>query len=412
MNRRVVITGIGVVAPSGTGKDEFWANTVSGAVCIDRITRFDAGRYPVSVAGEVKAFSPTDYFPLRLLRKTDRFTQFALVATELAIRDAGFKLKDEDPDRVGIMIGNCLGGWEFAETELRELYVHGVKEVSPYQATAWFPAAPQGQISIFYGLKGYSKTVVADRAGGTVALGYAARTIMNGQADVIFAGGAEAPITPYAFLCCNTYGLLSNGNGGNPSAAYRPFDRNRNGLVIGEGAGMLILEELEHARKRNAVIYGEIIGYGMTCDGHHHSKCGPNGKQFSRAMRLSLERGGAKPEEVDYICADGVATLVGDKIETEAVKEVFGSHAYRLAVSAPKSMIGNLYGAAGAVDLITTLLAMNHDIAPPTVNYETPDPACDLDYVPNRPQKRRIKTALVNSRGQGGINATLLVRKV
>ena len=410
MKKRVVITGLGVIAPNGTGKQEFWENIIHGRSFIKSIERFDASQYPSRLAGEIKGFRPEDFMPLRLAKKIDRFTQYALVASDLAIRDANLALDAEDSGKIGIIIGNCLGGWEFAETELRNLYTQGVAGVSPFQATAWFPPAPQGQISIYYKIKGYAKTVVADRASGNVAIGYAARLIEEGSADVVLAGGSEAPVSPYALLCCNTGNLLSTRNE-NPAAAYQPFDQNRCGMVIGEGAGILIVEELEHALRRGARIYAEVKGFGWTSDGYHTTEFAPDGLQYARAIKTALQQGDTTPEAVDYICADGLGSRVGDAIETRVIKHVFQEHAAKLAVSAPKSMFGNLLGASGVIDAIIGIMAMNDGIVPPTVHYETPDPECDLNYVPNQSIQRNLDCVMVLSRGQGGVNAALLLNK-
>lgn len=409
--RKVVITGLGIVAPSGTGKAAFWDGMKEGVSFITPISKFDASRYPSRIAGEVKELEIPDSFSKRLLKKLDRFSHLALVATDLALKDGRVELAEEDLNRVGVFIGNALGGWQYAETELRDLYVEGLDGVSPYQATAWFPAAPQGQISIYYGIKGYSKTVISDRASSLMALGYAARTIKKGNADLILAGGTEAPVTPYALLCCNTCGSLSTRNE-EASNAYRPFDGRRDGLVIGEGAGIVVLEEMEHALKRGAPIYGEVVGYATNCDGYHRVDFDPEGEQLARAIKTALDESKLPVSEVDYICADGAATEDGDRSETRAVKKVFGDRAYKIPVSAPKSMIGNLLGASGAVDLITTLLSMENDCVLPTINYQEKDPECDLDYVPLKPRSQEVTTALIHSRGRGGINAVLAVKKV
>lgn len=411
MIRRVVVTGIGVVAPSGVGKTAFWDGMKKGSSFVSSISKFDASRYPSRIAGEVKELSFPDSFSKRLLKKLDRFSHLALVATDLALKDAKIELVEENLSRVGVFIGNALGGWQYAETELRDLYVEGLEGVSPYQATAWFPAAPQGQISIYYGIKGYSKTVIADRASSLMALGYAAKIIKKGNVDVVLAGGTEAPITPYALLCCNTYGSLSTRNE-EAVSAYRPFDGTRDGFVIGEGAGILVLEEMEHALMRSAPIYGEIVGYATNCDGYHRVDCDPKGEQLARAIKIALHESRVSLREVDYICADGAATESGDRSETSAVKKVFGEEAYKIPMSAPKSMIGNLLGASGAVDLISTLLSMEHDYVLPTINYQERDPECDLDYVPLRSRPQEITTALIHSRGRGGVNTVLVTQKI
>ncbi|MBW2651596.1 MAG: beta-ketoacyl-[acyl-carrier-protein] synthase family protein, partial [Deltaproteobacteria bacterium] len=323
MSRRVVITGLGIVAPSGIGKAAFWDGMKEGTSFISPISKFDASRYPSRIAGEVRELKIPNSFSKRLLKKLDRFSHLALVAADLALKDGNVELADENLNRVGVFMGNALGGWEYAETELRDLYVEGLDGVSPYQATAWFPAAPQGQISIYYGIKGYSKTVISDRASSLMALGYAARTIKKGNADLILAGGTEAPITPYALLCCNTNGSLSIRNE-EASSAYRPFDGTRDGFVIGEGAGIVVLEEMEHALERGAHIYGEVAGYSTNCDGYHRIDFDPKGDQLAVAIKTALHKSEVSTGEVDYISADGDATANGDRSETRAVKKVFG----------------------------------------------------------------------------------------
>ena len=409
--RRVVITGLGIVAPSGIGKATFWDAMKTGASFVTPISKFDASLYPSRIAGEVKELKIPNSFSKRLLKKLDRFSHLALVAADLALKDGKVELADENLNRVGVFVGNALGGWQYAETELRDLYVEGLEGVSPYQATAWFPAAPQGQISIYYGIKGYSKTVISDRASSLMALGYAVRTIKKGNADLILAGGTEAPVTPYALLCCNTNGSLSTRNE-EASSAYRPFDGTRDGFVVGEGAGIVVLEEMGHAIERGAYIYGEIVGYSTNCDGYHRIDFDPEGDQLARAIKTALHESGLPSREVDYICADGDATERGDRSETKAVKKVFGKEAYKIPISAPKSMTGNLLGASGAVDLITTLLSMEHGYVLPTINFREKDPECDLDYVPLKSRAHQIKTSLINSRGRGGINTVLVVQKV
>ena len=409
MKTRVVITGIGVVSPAGIGKDEHWRNISSGNSFVSEITKFDAGRYPSRIAGQINDnLEKLNTFPKRLLKKIDRFSHLALLASEFAISDAKLNLDAEDKERMGVFIGNAIGGWEFAEVELRDLYAAGLKEVSPYQATAWFPAAPQGQVSIYYGLLGYSQTIIADCASGLVSIGSAYRAIQEGEADIILAGGSEAPISPYGLLCCNTSGVLTTRNDA-PQKAYKPFDKDRDGFAIGEGAGIVILENLEHAKKRGAKIYGEIAGFSMTNDGIHPTKQDIEGRQLSRAIQMAIKEAGITVDEIDYICANGAATKEGDIAETKAIKAVFGKKAYQMPISAPKSAIGNLLGAAGAVDAATTLLAMENSFVPPTVNLEDKDNACDLDYTALKGKGHGIKTALINSQGRGGINAVMVV---
>lgn len=400
---KVAITGIGIVAPPGIGKERFWQNIKQGESFVSPITRFDASLYPSRVAGQIEDLD-LSYLSYRLLKKIDRFSVMALVATDQALKDALIDLAKEDPYNIGIFLGNALGGWFYAETELRDLYVEGREGVSPYLASAWFPAAPQGQVSIYYGIKGYSKTVVADRASALTAIGYAARIVGNKKLGIALAGGTEAPVTPYALLCCSTEGSLSKG-------PYRPFDKERDGFVAGEGAGIMVLEDMESARKRGATVYGLITGFATSCDGAHRIMPDPGGKGLAKAIKTALDVAGYEPRDIDYICADGAATKLGDISETRAIKEVFGDYAQKIPVSAPKSMFGHLLGASGAVDLVVTLLAMQEGVIPPTINYQTEDPECDLDYVPNKSRRKEIKRALIVSRGRGGINAVLTVEK-
>jgi 3-oxoacyl-(acyl-carrier-protein) synthase len=400
---RIAITGIGIVAPPGVGREEFWQNIQQGKSFISPIVRFDASAYPSQVAGQIEDLKPAHLTP-RLLKKIDRFSVMALMAAEQAIRDASLDLAKEDPYDLGIFLGNALGGWFYAETELRDLYVEGREGVSPYMASAWFPAAPQGQVSIYYRIKGYSKTVVADRASSLMALGYAARVVRNKKLHFALAGGTEAPVTPYALLCCSTEGSLSEG-------PYRPFDKERSGYVVGEGAGIVVLEDVESARARGAKIYGLITGFGTSCDGADRIMPALDGRGLAKAIGTALKMADYAPEEIDFICADGVATEPGDISETNGIKEVFGDYAYRLPVSAPKSMFGHLMGAAGAVDLITTLSVMQQGVIPPTINYQTKDPKCDLDYVPNKSRVKEVKKALIISRGRGGVNSVLAVER-
>ena len=401
--KNIAITGIGIVAPPGVGKDRFWKNIKQGKSFISPITRFDASLYSSRVAGQVEDLD-TSRFSFRLLKKLDRFSVMALVATDLVLKDALIDLDKEDPYNIGVFLGNALGGWLYAETELRDLYVEGRQGVSPYLAAAWFPAAPQGQISIYYGLKGYSKTVVSDKASALMAIGYAAKVVENKKIGIALAGGTEAPVTPYALLCCSTEGSLSKG-------PYRPFDKERDGFVVGEGAGIVALEDVESARKRGATVYGLITGYATCCDGAHRITPDPSGKGLADAIKTTLDMAGYQPGDIDYICADGIATKIGDTSEARAIKEVFNSRYQQIPVSAPKSMFGHLLGASGAVDVIITLLAMQEGIIPPTINYQTADPECALDCVPNKSRAKEIDKALIISRGRGGINAVLAIER-
>lgn len=408
----IVITGMGIVAPPGIGTADFWNHVQEGRSFVSPITRFDSSLYPSRIAGQVTGLeSYKNGFSARLLKKLDLFSHMALVTSDLALKDAKIDLHNFNLHRTGIFMGNTLGGWLFAETELRDLYLEGREGVSPYMASAWFPAAPQGQISIFYGIKGYSKTVVADRAGSLMAIAYGARTLERGKLDLVLAGGTEAPVTPYALLCCNTYDFLSRRND-TPEKAYAPFDKNRDGLVIAEGAGILTLERLHDAQRRNAPLYARICSFYTNCDGYDRVEFEPEGTCLAMAIEETLKEAGFDKDSVDYICADGAATASGDISETRAIKKVFGKRAKEIPVSAPKSMFGNMLGAQGSVDIITTVLSMMFGMVCPTINYKNPDPECDLNYVPNKAQRKDIKRALVISRGRGGINAVMALERI
>lgn len=407
---KIAITGLGVVSPSGIDKRVFWANIKAGHSMVSNIERFEASLYPSHIAGQVKELEVYSQVSSRLLKKIDLFSHMALVASEMAIQDAKLDMTKEDLKRVGIFAGNAIGGWLYAETELRDMYLEGREGVSPFMASAWFPAAPQGQISINYGIKGYSKTIVSDRASSLMAIAYAAKNLNHGKNDFILAGGMEAPVTPYALLCCNTSGMLTKRNH-SPQSAYRPFDKTRDGFAIGEGAGIVILESRERVRQKNARVYANIIGYGTTTDGVDRIEPASDGKELARAIKMALDDAKVSPSEIDYICADGAGTKIGDISETKGIKLAFNSYAKKVPVSAPKSMFGNLLGASGALDLIATILAMENSLIPPTINYSTPDPECDLDYCPNKAQTKEIKKALIISRGRGGINCALVIEK-
>jgi 3-oxoacyl-(acyl-carrier-protein) synthase len=407
---KIAITGLGIISPSGIDKRVFWANVKAGRSAVEKIERFDASLYPSRIAGQVKELEGYSNVSSRLLKKIDLFSHMALVASQLALDDAKINLSQEDLKRVGIFMGNAIGGWLYAETELRDMYMEGREGVSPFMASAWFPAAPQGQISINYGIKGFSKTIVADRASSLMAIGYAARTIIQGKCDIILAGGMEAPVTPYALLCCNTSGMLTENND-HPQSAYRPFDKNRDGLAIAEGAGVLTLEPQSRIAKRGAHVYANIIGYGTTTDAVDRIEPSQDAIQLGRAIKIALDDAGLSPKDIDYICADGAGSQIGDATETKAIKNVFGDYSKQVIISAPKSIYGNMLGASGVLDVITTVLAMEHNTVPPTINYETPDPACDLNYCVNRPQKKVINNAMIINRGRGGINCVLVLQK-
>ncbi|MBM3244295.1 MAG: beta-ketoacyl-[acyl-carrier-protein] synthase family protein [Candidatus Omnitrophica bacterium] len=406
---KIAVTGIGIVAPSGIGKRQFWANIKAGRPFVKKITRFDASRYPSHIAGQIDELNKYSNLSERLLKKMDAFSHMALIASELALQDAGIDIKQEDPNLVGIFLGNAIGGWLYAETELRDLYIEGREGVSPYMASAWFPAAPQGQVSIYYGIKGFSKTIVADRASSLEAIGYAKKTLAKNKLNMILAGGMEAPVTPYALLCCNTYGGLSEDNG-HPENAYRPFDKKRSGFVIAEGAGIMVMEGIGRAKKRGANIMALVSGYGTTCDGLDRINPDKSGLELVRAIEMALADAKANIDEIDYISLDGLAVEDWDNSEVAAIKKVFGERAAKIPVSCPKSSFGNLLGASGAVDLIITILAIEHSLVPPTINLEEPD-AGGLNYIMKEAKEHVINKALVISRGRGGINSVLVVEK-
>ncbi|NRY61544.1 beta-ketoacyl-[acyl-carrier-protein] synthase family protein [Clostridium beijerinckii] len=407
MLRKVVITGIGVVSPAGIGKNNFWDTISKGKCCIKNITRFDTTDVPIKVAGEISDFAVTDFMSKRWIRKSDRFAHLAVAATKLAIEDAKLNLEVEDRERIGISIGNNVGGWEFGEQGLYALYKEGENMVSPYQASAWFPAAAQGLVSIIYDIKGISKTTVADRASGMMALGLAMRMISSGQADVMVAGGTEAPIAPYAMLCYYSSGSLSEES--DPKKAYTPFNKNSNGIALGEGSGIVILEEYEHAVKRGAHIYAELAGYAAYTDSNleDFELC----EGLSKSMSKALERGKVSPSEINYICAEGSGSERDFKLENNSIKKIFGENSQCIPISVPKSTYGHLYGASSPVDLVSTIMAMENGMVPPTINFTSPADGCDLNYIANKPIKCEIRNALINSRGQDGVNASLLVKK-
>ncbi|MDD5408522.1 MAG: beta-ketoacyl-[acyl-carrier-protein] synthase family protein [Candidatus Omnitrophica bacterium] len=406
---KIAVTGIGVVSPSGIGKRQFWANIKSGRSFIKKITRFDASKYPAHIAGQIDDLEKYSHISERLLKKIDAFSHMALVASELALQDAGIDIKNEDPNLVGIFLGNAIGGWLYAETELRDLYLEGREGVSPYMASAWFPAAPQGQVSIYYGIKGFSKTVVSDRASSLMALGYARKVLYKNKLNMILAGGMEAPVTPYALLCCNTYGALSTRNE-DPQAAYRPFDQGRSGFVIGEGSGIVVLENIQRARKRGANILGFISGYGTSCDGVDRINPASDGKELARAINMALNDAKINPEDIGYISLDGLAVDLWDNSEIKALEIVFGTGLKNIPVSCPKSMFGNLLGASGALDMIIALLSLEYNLIPPTLNLDTPV-LKDINYVAKQARECKASKALIISRGRGGINSALVVEK-
>ncbi len=410
MERRVVVTGMGVLSPVGTGVDTFWNALINGESGIDYIDAFDTTDYTVKIAGEVKDFNPGDYFEKKEAKRLDRFAQFAIAAALMAVKDANLSNPPEDAERVGVLIGSGIGGLATMEDQVTILNEKGPRRVSPFFIPMMISNMASGQVSIYCGAKGPNSNAVTACASSTTAIGDAAEIIRRGDADVMISGGSEATVTPIAIAGFSNMKALSTRND-DPKAASRPFDADRDGFVLSEGSGVVILEELEHAKKRGAKIYGEVIGYGMSGDAHHITEPAPEGEGAARCMQMAINKAGIDPTEIDYINAHGTSTPKNDKFETMAINTVFGEHAKKLAISSTKSMTGHLLGAAGAIEAIACLLAIQNGIIPPTINYETPDPECDLYYVPNKVEKRDINIALSNSLGFGGHNATLIFKK-
>ena len=408
--RRVVVTGMGMVSPLGLDVQSSWKAILEGKSGVGHITHFDATGYPVRIAAEVKGFEPTKYIEQKEVKKMDRFIHFAIAATEMALADSGLKITTDNSERIGIVIGSGMGGLPAIEYYHQMLLEKGWKRVSPFFIPMVIINLAAGQISIKYGIKGPNLAVTTACATGNHSIGEAFRMIQYGDADVMIAGGAEAVITPMAVSGFAIMKALSTRND-EPEKASRPFDIDRDGFVIGEGSGIIILEELEHALKRGAKIYAELIGYGMSSDAYHITAPAPEGEGGARCMKMALNDAGVKPELIDYINAHGTATKHGDELENQAIKTVFGEHAYKLCVSSTKSMTGHLLGAAGGVEAIFTVLSIYENIVPPTINLDNPDPECDLDYVPYKARKKEVIYAMTNSFGFGGTNASLVFRK-
>lgn len=410
-DRRVVVTGLGVVSALGHDIGTFWNNIVGGQCGVDAITRFDAAAYDCRIAAEVRGFDATPAFPTpKELRRTDRFVHFAVHAGWQALKDSGIDLDRCDRDRIGVYIGSGIGGLETTGEQHQVLLNRGPGRVSPFMIPMLILNMGSGMFSIYHNLRGPNMATCSACATSTHALGEAWRTIRMGDADAIFAGGSEATIVPLGVSGFAAMKALSTRNE-DPKHASRPFDAGRDGFVMGEGAGVLLLEELEHARKRGARIYCEIVGYGNTADAYHLTAPSPGGEGASRCMRMALRSARLNPEDIHYINAHGTSTPQGDICETQAVKAVFGDHAKRLAVSSTKGATGHMLGAAGAVEMAICAKAIETGVVPPTINYETPDPACDLDYVPNSPRTCRVDAILNNSFGFGGHNATIAARR-
>ncbi|HHY66342.1 MAG TPA: beta-ketoacyl-ACP synthase II [Alicyclobacillus sp.] len=411
MKRRVVVTGVGVLTPIGNSVSEFWSHLLAGRSGIRRIDRFDVSEFPTQIAGMVENFDPEAFMDRKEARRMDRFAQFAVAAAKMALEDAGLSMADTDPERVGVYIGSGIGGLHTLMEQHQILLEKGPRRVSPFLIPMMIADMASGQVSIQFGAKGPNSAPISACATGTHAVGDATRMVQYGAADVMIAGGTEATIHPMALAGFSSAKAMSTRND-EPEKAVRPFELHRDGFVMSEGAGILILEALEHAQKRGARIYGEIVGYGMSGDAFHVTQPAPEGDGAARAMAAALKDAGLQPEDVDYINAHGTGTDLNDKFETIAIKRVFGDHAYRVAVSSIKSMVGHMLGAAGAVEAIASLLTLQEGKIPPTINYETPDPECDLDYVPNVYREAKVNVVLSNSFGFGGHNACIVVRRM
>lgn len=406
---RVVVTGIGVISPLGD-KDKLWKALLQGVSGVSRITRYDVSNLPVQIGGEIRDFDPSQFMNGKEARRMDRFAQFAVSAAKMSLEDANMALPFAKPERVGVLVGSGIGGIETIQEQSRVFWEKGADRVSPFFVPMMIPDMASGQIAIQTGAKGINSCTVTACATGTHSIGDAFRVIARGQADVMLAGGSEAALCPLGLAGFMTAKALSTRND-EPQRASRPFDKGRDGFVMGEGAGVLILERLEHALNRGARIYGEIVGYGASGDGYHITSPAPEGEGAKRAMAEALADGGIEPSDIDYINAHGTSTEYNDLYETVAIKHVFGEHAYKLAVSSTKSLTGHLLGAAGAIEAAICLLALAEQVIPGTYNYEEADPNCDLDYVPNQSRPGNLKVALSNSFGFGGHNATLAFKR-
>jgi len=411
VERRVVISGIGAITPIGNNVPEYWEALSQGKSGIEKTTLFDVSQFTSQIAGEVKDFEPEKYIDKKEARRMDKFTQFAMAASSEAIQDSNLDLSKEDTKRIGVLLGSGIGGLGTIEREHKVLMEKGPRRVSPFFIPMLIIDMAPGMVSIKYGLKGPNSAVVTACASAAHALGNAFKIIQRGDAEVMVSGGAESAITPLGLAGFCSMKALSTRND-DPHKASRPFDKERDGFVIAEGSGIIILESLEHAKARGAKVYAEVVGYGMSGDAYHRTAPAPEGEGAAQAMQMALDDAKMKPEEVDYINAHGTSTSLNDKYETMAIKKVFGEYAKEIPVSSTKSMTGHLLGAAGGVELIACLLAMEKGIIPPTMNYEYPDPECDLDYVPNEARKKEVKVAMSNSFGFGGHNAVLIIKKL
>lgn len=409
MFKRVVVTGMGAITPIGKNVNEFWLNAKKGVNGIDYITQFDTEDYKVKISGEVKDFNASDYIEKKEARRMDRYNQFAIIAADEAMKDSKIKVEEIDNDRFGVIIGSGIGGFKTTENEYTKLINKGPKRVSPFTIPMLISNMAAGSVAIKYGAKGYCTCVVTACASGTHAIGDAFKKIKYGELDVMISGGAEAAVTHLSVAGFTVLTALSTTN--NPERASIPFDKERDGFVVGEGSGMLVLEELEHALKRGAKIYGEIVGYGATCDAYHITQPAPNGEGAAKAMKLAIKEANIKPEDISYVNAHGTSTPYNDKFETMAIKTVLKDHAYKIPVNSTKSMTGHLLGAAGGVEAIICVKSMMDSYVHPTIGYKVKDEECDLDYVPNVGRETNVNYVISNSLGFGGHNASLLFKK-
>ncbi len=408
--RRVVITGMGVVAANGIGVNDFWQANVQGRSGIDTITFFDVEKFETRIAGEVRSFEPDKYMPAKVAKRVDRFVHFGLASTQMALADSGLDLDKEDRERVGVIIGSGLGGLLFHEEQLLAGLKRGAHRGNPTSVPRIAPNAVSAHIAIQYGLLGPNYVISTACASSSHAIGEAFRKIQHGEADILFTGGAEAPLTRFNFGAYYAMRVMSRRKC-LPQQASRPFDRERDGFVMAEGGAMLVIEELDHALERGAHIHGEIVGYGLTCGAHNMVMPRPDGDDAYRSMFLAMQDAGLAPGDIDYINAHGTSTQANDSIETRAIKKIMGDHWRRVPVSSTKSMIGHAIGAAGAIEAVVCCLALEKQLIPPTINYQFPDPECDLDYVPNQAREASISTVMSNSFGFGSVNASLLFQR-
>ncbi len=410
--RRVVVTGVGAVSPLGTGNQKNWEGLINGRSGIDRITRFDASSLPVKIAGEVKDFDAEQFIDKKEIKKMDLFIQYAMAAAQFAMEDSGLQITDENAEKVGVLVGAGLGGLPTIERYHTALMEGGYKKISPFFIPMLIINLAPGHISIKYGAKGPNLSSVSACATGTHSIGDAYHMIVRGDADAMIAGGTESTVTPLGIGGFAVMKALSDSHNDDPQRASRPFDKGRDGFILGEGAGIVILEEYEAAKARGAKIYAEVVGYGLTGDAYHMTAPADGGEGAARCMKMALRNAGVNPEQVGYINAHGTSTPFNDLNESLAIKSVFGDHAYKLMVSSTKSMTGHLLGAAGGLEAVISCMVLDKNIVPPTINYEEPDPACDLDYVPNTAREARVDYVMSNSLGFGGTNATLLFKRV